>query len=239
MSLKYEYKQYDVINIEDINNQHFLDELSELVTIRNGNYYLDKYCGSIALDHCEITIKPAYNADLYHMVNYLKMNNPEDLDSECKPLFETIYDMWMLFECYARSVLNEIVNSNGYLCCLDSKNPFDRNVQSYIQPTTNKEDKLLRPDIIIKKESEYIIFDAKFKDGFKKYNIREDRLQILAYALKWNCNKVGHIFPSIDGNLRIEETEISRKSGDIGKYIQIFIPTQTNNWDKDKILNYI
>ncbi|WP_096200030.1 5-methylcytosine restriction system specificity protein McrC [Bacillus sp. FJAT-45350] len=55
----------------------------------------------------------------------------------------------------------------------------------------------IKPDIVVKniKTDEVIVFDVKYKDFKNKRYAREDRLQLLAYALMYNCSHIGLIFP--------------------------------------------
>ena len=45
----------------------------------------------------------------------------------------------------------------------------------------------------------YAVFDVKYKNSFNMQSSRSDRLQILAYALMFNCVDVGNIFPTQNG----------------------------------------
>lgn len=110
--------------------------------------------------------------------------------------------MEKLFEIYIRAYLknngfSSYKNSDSIKLQLgkydDKKSIFEnskRGMANYIGG-------VIKPDIIIRnpKNNEIIIFDVKYKDYRKKRYAREDRLQLLAYALMYNCSHVGLIFP--------------------------------------------
>lgn len=56
----------------------------------------------------------------------------------------------------------------------------------------------VKPDIVIKniQTGEIIVFDVKYKDYTNKLYARNDRLQLLAYALIYKCSHIGIIFPT-------------------------------------------
>lgn len=58
-----------------------------------------------------------------------------------------------------------------------------------------------KPDIIIRNpvNEKQFVLDVKYKNLENNRGARSDRLQILAYALMYNCDNVGIVFPSIDG----------------------------------------
>ena len=59
----------------------------------------------------------------------------------------------------------------------------------------------VKPDIILQDTDteQYIVFDVKYKNLKNRGYSRSDRLQVLAYALMYNCENVGIIFPARDG----------------------------------------
>lgn len=59
----------------------------------------------------------------------------------------------------------------------------------------------VKPDIILQDTDteQYIVFDVKYKNLKNRGYSRSDRLQVLAYALLYNCENVGIIFPARDG----------------------------------------
>lgn len=61
---------------------------------------------------------------------------------------------------------------------------------------------IMKPDIILQDSDtcKYLVFDVKYKNMFNGSSARSDRLQLLAYALMYNCDDVGIIFPAtMDG----------------------------------------
>ncbi len=78
------------------------------------------------------------------------------------------------------------------------------------------------PDIVLKKEDseEYIILDAKYKDPEDRED-RDDRLQILAYAVLYDAKQIGHIFPA-DKN-QYENDEFTIESEKKLKYKMYYI----------------
>lgn len=69
----------------------------------------------------------------------------------------------------------------------------------------------VKPDIIIydTESNKYVVFDVKYKNVLNRGYSRADRLQILAYALMYDCENVGIIFPSLAGT----ENEFYMKNG--------------------------
>lgn len=69
----------------------------------------------------------------------------------------------------------------------------------------------VKPDIIIYDtvSKKYVVFDVKYKNVQNRGYSRDDRLQILAYALMYDCDNVGIVFPSLTG----EENEFYMKNG--------------------------
>jgi 5-methylcytosine-specific restriction endonuclease McrBC regulatory subunit McrC len=70
----------------------------------------------------------------------------------------------------------------------------------------------IKPDIILYNSltDKYLVFDVKYKNLENSRFAREDRLQVLAYALMYNCDSVGIFFPTISssGNVYYEKNEI-------------------------------
>lgn len=66
-----------------------------------------------------------------------------------------------------------------------------------------------KPDIIIRNpiNSKQLVLDVKYKNLANNRGARNDRLQILAYALMYNCDNVGIVFPSLDGQNNYVYTE--------------------------------
>lgn len=232
ISLKNEYYQYDIIDKKDISFPDSYTELKQIFIEKDDGYHLDNYCGKLSFINYEIIIRPALNADLNFMVNYLCKHDGDCLQGECMPLLDTMYRMDMLFECYARTVIKKVLEDICF-CDKQAKNPLGEAAICYLQ--SKPKEKLMVPDIVIEKDGSCVIFDVKFKDGYKKHNIREDRLQILAYALMWNCKRIGHIFPSTDGEFKIKKTEIMRKNSDKDVYIQMFIPTNKKLCESERL----
>lgn len=101
-------------------------------------------------------------------------------------------NMQMLFEVYVRYRLKQYLK-NGPLKMkpfLDSKRVL-QNEDLYISGK-------IIPDIILTYNNVvYSVLDVKYKNLYKEYhsNVREDRLQLLAYGLMYNPLHIGHIFP--------------------------------------------
>lgn len=70
----------------------------------------------------------------------------------------------------------------------------------------------IKPDIILynPQNDKYIVFDVKYKNLSNNRYSREDRLQLLAYSMMYNCENVGIVFPAIgeNGNMYYEKNEI-------------------------------
>jgi len=67
----------------------------------------------------------------------------------------------------------------------------------------------IKPDIIIRMEGRNpVVLDVKYKNHKNKYSAREDRLQLLAYALMLDCIHVGHVFPG-DNNHAFLPTNVN------------------------------
>jgi 5-methylcytosine-specific restriction endonuclease McrBC regulatory subunit McrC len=146
--------------------------------------------------------------------------------------------MEKLFEMYIRTYLK----NNGFA---SYKNPYSKRFQllkydekwsifegtekgmgDYIGGT-------IKPDIVIKdsQNGEYIVFDVKYKNYLNKHYVREDRLQLLAYALMFNCSHIGLIFPPIeDGKLTTFTPQVvqSLENREI-KYHQLLFVLNKNN----------
>lgn len=56
----------------------------------------------------------------------------------------------------------------------------------------------IKPDIILYdcESNRYVIFDVKYKYGRNSNFSRNDRLQVLAYSLMFDCQHIGNIFPA-------------------------------------------
>lgn len=239
----YKFNQYQRIDETELDEEILGDILKKrLVTQKEEGYSFEDYCGTMNTGKGRITIVPAYNTNLATMMEYLERKQCQCLKATLKPHEEypKMYKISNVFESYARCILCSMPAQS---CPLkEKKRAFDTDKNLYIQQSKGAN---LEADIVIKNESESIVVDVKFKDGLKKHNIREDRLQILAYALKWNCKIVGHIFPSSNSNLSINITTINRKDEnkshkDEHYYVQVFLPTDEvdDTW-KDTIIDHL
>lgn len=124
--------------------------------------------------------------------------------------------MSRLFELYARACLkragirSERTRDGGlYMLPYDSKarvlSQSGNGCASYIQGN-------VKPDIILcnPETGRYAVLDVKYKNDLNGGYAREDRLQLLAYALMYGCDQVGIIFPTQDdaGHVFFERNEI-------------------------------
>lgn len=142
--------------------------------------------------------------------------------------------MERLFEVYVRSYLKKcgILNFDTTetvglkLEAYDSKYPVlrekDKSTAMYIGGT-------IKPDIIIRDLStnKITILDVKYKDFSNKRNARQDRLQLLAYSMMFNCSNVGLIFPSFNSSesFYFKPNNIERLDGHSVLYHQFQIGT--------------
>lgn len=219
------YKQYDSIDQEEFKIV-FGSDLSKIFDIKDDRYMFKYYCGTFHNGNYEIIIEPVYKIDITFMLKIIDKEQAKEINQiECNSII--LYKTEELFEEYARAVFEKFLfDLDGYTCKKEKgKNPIMEDDSWYIQKNKSE---LIIPDIVVRHKNQCVVFDAKYKNGRKKHNIREDRLQLLAYALMYNCKTVGHIFPLPKDDQSdepiIEVTRI-KNEGDSGSYIQIFIPT--------------
>jgi 5-methylcytosine-specific restriction endonuclease McrBC regulatory subunit McrC len=93
----------------------------------------------------------------------------------------------------------------------------------------------VKPDIIIfnPRTDKYVVFDIKYKNLLHRKTSRADRLQVLAYALLYDCENVGIIFPALDGteNIYYERNEIASIEQKQRYYNQLEIAVDTIDID--------
>ncbi|MGE6753642.1 5-methylcytosine restriction system specificity protein McrC [Rossellomorea sp. NPDC071047] len=102
----------------------------------------------------------------------------------------------------------------------------------------------VKPDIILENPNtkEVIIFDVKYKDYKNRRFAREDRLQLLTYALMYNCPHVGLIFPLVkEGeDVKFIPQEIQSKQDRTIHYHQCLLDIERAIKDDDiEIVDYI
>ena len=124
--------------------------------------------------------------------------------------------MSRLFELYARACLKRA----GVRSCLSEGDgvrmlEYDGKARVLAQSGSGYADYIrgnVKPDIVLydPEHDRYAVFDVKYKNPLNSRYAREDRLQLLAYALMYDCDHVGIIFPSPDGekNVCYEKNEI-------------------------------
>lgn len=92
----------------------------------------------------------------------------------------------------------------------------------------------VKPDIVVYNDEngKYAVFDVKYKNSFNMQSSRSDRLQILAYALMFNCVDVGNIFPTQNGrkNTYYRRNKINSHEEMSRYYNQLNIAIDTN-WE--------
>lgn len=137
-----------------------------------------------------------------------------------------------LYEMYARTYIKKHLPEKWRMMPYDHTIPVLKEHNDYYIGGT------ITPDIILyspdendleHKKYKYTVLDVKYKRSDNKQYAREDRLQLLAYAFMYNCNKVGLIFPPNDGETKPKEKEaceINIQGGTDKKrtYIQIVLP---------------
>lgn len=118
--------------------------------------------------------------------------------------------------CLKRSGLNSYMTEHNDIRILQ----YDLMAKVLGQSGKNYSDYIsgsIKPDIIIYNpiNEKYIVFDVKYKDITNSRNAREDRLQLLAYSLIYDCDDVGIIFPSINkyDNIYYKPNEIRSAEG--------------------------
>lgn len=92
----------------------------------------------------------------------------------------------------------------------------------------------VKPDIILQdsKTGKYLVFDVKYKNQ-NTGSARSDRLQLLAYALIYNCNNVGNIFPvkTGDKNLYYMSNAIQSNEKMIARYYNQIELSVNSKWN--------
>lgn len=111
-----------------------------------------------------------------------------------------------LFEMYVRAYLKK-VGIQSYLSKASGIHILKYDYKSKVFENSSKDTAnyiggIVKPDIIIQNtvNGKTLVFDVKYKNINNVRNSRSDRLQLLAYSLMYNCEDVGIIFPSLDGN---------------------------------------
>ena len=152
-----------------------------------------------------------------------------------------------LFEMYARTYIKEYLrNENSEWSMV----PYDQTT-NVLSPKPNNDKYYIggtvKPDVILYSPGKdkynpegngykYTVLDVKYKRP-EKHHARDDRLQILAYALMYNCDKVGIIFPPNDDNSTNEEnaafetSNINIQGGALRTYIQVKLPIKSLDRD--------
>lgn len=154
-----------------------------------------------------------------------------------------------LYEMYARTYIKENLKTKEW-----GMAPYDavisvlkENNKYYIGGT-------VKPDVILyspkeaendkfdpkNKKYKYTVLDVKYKKSDNMSHAREDRLQLLAYALMYNCDTVGLIFPPLDRPADGEENKPKKEECEINiqggadkprKYIQVVLPIEKPGQD--------
>jgi len=120
-----------------------------------------------------------------------------------------------LFEMYVRAYFKQA----GVLSYLSSDEGIHILKYDYKSKVLEQSDSIhsnyingnVKPDIIIydTESKKYVVSDVKYKNVQNRGYSRGDRLQILAYALMYDCDNVGIVFPSLTG----DENEFYMKNG--------------------------
>lgn len=168
---------------------------------------------------CYIHYKPVINvAKMVLNEITLEANGQSKLTSYIVPY---AISMEKLFEMYVRAYLKG-AGIKSYLSTekeirllqYDYKaKVLDKNGGSYSDYISGN----IKPDIVLynPETEKYTVFDVKYKNSSNKKFARNDRLQILAYSLMYDCDNVGIIFPhtTVSKNMYYEKNEI--KSAEI------------------------
>lgn len=115
--------------------------------------------------------------------------------------------MSKLFEMYVRAYLKKS-GIKSYL----SDEPglhilkYDYKAKVLVNSASNSSNYIggnIKPDIILfdTATQKYTVFDVKYKRLSDSRYARTDRLQLLAYALMFDCDNIGIIFPTTDGGI--------------------------------------
>ena len=91
----------------------------------------------------------------------------------------------------------------------------------------------IKPDILLydSLSDKKVVFDVKYKDIDNSGGARDDRLQLLAYTLMYNCDNVGIIAPGDTGIMYYEKNEIDSFESKSRFYHQIKMAI-TDDWDE-------
>lgn len=141
-----------------------------------------------------------------------------DFSGECtlNYILPHAINMQKIFEFYVRARLKKYLQKN----LIPAGMPIDLvDYQDKFEIIEGEREKayisgVVIPDIIIRIKNgdgttKYRVYDVKYKDGNKRHGNREDRLQLLAYGLIYNCDQVGHIFPCNGESTKNEMSDIA------------------------------
>ena len=173
------------------------------------------------------------NNDIEELIRLVRSINENDEKKTEEKYCTFSINMAKLFEVYVRICIQNAVEKSEwvlepYVGGKEIRNDKHKNNEyGAIRAVNDQErqsreyiDGYLIPDYVIRKENEFIIFDAKYKkcemrDKKNNFN-RNDRLQLLAYAYAYSgdieklenckCIGIGHIFPECEA----VEAEINR-----------------------------
>lgn len=113
--------------------------------------------------------------------------------------------MSKLFEMYVRAYLKK-AGVHSYSSDAEGIHIMKYDYKSKVlensgKDTANYINGIVKPDIILENSAngKMLVLDVKYKNLSNKRNSRNDRLQLLAYGLMYDCEDVGIIFPSLDG----------------------------------------
>ncbi len=185
---------------------------------------------------CYVYYKPVINAAKMVLNEItLEANGESALTSYVVPY---AVSMSKLFEMYVRAYLKRagiksyLSNAEGiHILKYDYKSKvLSQNASVYSNYIRGN----VKPDIILfnPQTDKYVVFDVKYKNLLHGKTARADRLQVLAYALLYNCENVGIIFPTLDGteNIYYERNEIESVEQRQRYYNQLEIAIDTN-WE--------
>ncbi|MDF2943887.1 MAG: 5-methylcytosine restriction system component-like protein [Herbinix sp.] len=152
---------------------------------------------------CYVYYKPVINAAKM-VLNEITLGANGDSKFTCYVIPYAV-SMDKLFEMYVRTYLKQA----GIKSYLSSEEGLHMLKYDYKSKVLEQSDNLysnyingnVKPDIIIHdtKKNKYVVFDVKYKNIQNRGYSRADRLQILAYALMYDCDNVGIVFPSLTG----------------------------------------
>lgn len=185
---------------------------------------------------CYVYYKPVINAAKMVLNEItLEANGESALTSYVVPY---AVSMSKLFEMYVRAYLKRagiksyLSNAEGiHILKYDYKSKvLSQNARVY----SNYIGGNVKPVIILfnPQTNKYVVFDVKYKNLLHGKTARADRLQVLAYALLYNCENVGIIFPTLDGteNVYYERNEIENVEQRQRYYNQMEIEIDSN-WE--------